>query len=320
MTTLKHIAERAGVTVSVVSRALNSRPDKHARVAPDTKNRIEEAARALGFRRNRGAEFLKRGKSPVIQVLLPARSDSLMAELMYGMAEVAEAEDFSLGFSFGVNGDGLSSFLDLALKKRNCGVLAYSHEFDAACWEHIGSDVMGAMKMVTINPRHPVPAGFPTLSVGYREGGALAARRLLDRGCSSLAALGKTDSRIEGFAEEAKKTVPSISLFDSPDHESFERWLRSAPRPAGLFAATDLLALKTLSRLHQMGLAVPADVRLIGYDDLDFASHTSPQLTTIRQEFREEGREAVRMIVRHMYGEVVNSKVIPPSLVVRESA
>jgi DNA-binding LacI/PurR family transcriptional regulator len=69
-----------------------------------------------------------------------------------------------------------------------------------------------------------------------------------------------------------------------------------------------------------MGMAVPEDVRLIGGDDLDFASHTSPPLTTIRQEFREEGREAVRMIVRHMYGETVDSKVIPPSLVVRESA
>ncbi|MFO7535980.1 MAG: LacI family DNA-binding transcriptional regulator [Kiritimatiellia bacterium] len=114
MVTLKHIAEQAGVTVSVVSRALNARPDKPARVAPETKRRIEDVARALGFRRNRAAEFLKRGKSPVIQVCLPPRANERTADPVMGIADAAESEDFSLGFFsgaiVGTNSNRLSGF------------------------------------------------------------------------------------------------------------------------------------------------------------------------------------------------------------------
>jgi DNA-binding LacI/PurR family transcriptional regulator len=319
MVTLKHIAEKAGVTVSVVSRALNPRPDRHARVAPETKARIEETALALGFRRNRNAEFLKRGKSPVIQVFLPCKACSLMADLIYGIAESAEKEDFSLNFSYGNSEDSFSRFLSFAIQNRSCGLLAVQPLLSSDFWERTHPDAK-SLKMVALNARQPIPDCYPALLVGLKEAGFMAAERLVNGGCTSLAAIGRDPLRIGGFQSAIQSKGIPFRAFLPADSESLAAWIHDQPKPVGLFAMTDILALKTISLLNQRGLNVPDDVRIIGHDDREFAAHIRPSLTTIRQQYREQGREGIRMVIRMMYDGAVQSKVIPPTLVVRKSA
>jgi DNA-binding LacI/PurR family transcriptional regulator len=320
MVTLKDIAEKAGVTVSVVSRALNPRPDKHARVAPDTKAKIEAVSRELGFRRNRGAEFLKRGKSPVIQVYLPPRTSTLVAELMYGMAEAAEQEDFSLSFSYGSCSDSYVRFLTGAVQNRSCGVLSHHHYLEPGFWTGLNPDMVSSIRMVSLNPRETLPAGFCSVSLGYREAGEMAAKRLVERGCASLAVIGRAPLRTNGFMAAAQTALKSAVSFTPSDLDNLIAWIRDAPRPVGIFALNDILAMKVIHRLSGEHIRIPDEVRVIGHDNQDFAPHVNPPLTTIRQEYREEGRESLRMLVRLIYGETVQSKTISPTLVSRESA
>jgi DNA-binding LacI/PurR family transcriptional regulator len=319
MVTLKHIAEKAGVTVSVVSRALNPRPDRHARVAPDTKARIEETALALGFRRNRNAEFLKRGKSPVIQVFLPCRACCLAAHLVYGMAEIAENEDFSLSFSYGASEGHFTTFLQHAIANKNCGVLALQPFLFGDFWSRAPQDVK-TLNMVFLNARQPLPAEFPSLSVGYQEAGTLVAEYLTGKGCASLAVVGSEPRRVAGFREEAaRKAVPCRCLTPAETGD-LAAWIQGQPKPVGLFAVTDILALKLIRQVREAGLRIPEDVRIVGHDNREFAAHLDPALTTVQQHYREQGREGIRMIIRMMYGETVPSSVIRPSLVKRDSA
>ncbi len=319
MVTLKHIAEKAGFTVSVVSRALNPRPDRHARVAPDTKARIEEVARELGFRRNRGAEFLKRGKSPVIQIFLPGKAYSQTADLMFGMAEAAAKEDFPLSFSFGITENSYSHFLQSAIRNRSCGVLAVQPVMAPGFWSRF-EPAIDSLKMLSLNARSASPGHVPVLSIGYQEAGSLAADHLVARGCARLAVIGRAPQRILGFQGSARLKATPVHCFQPSETTALASWIREAAKPVGIFALTDILALKVIRHVQRLGLRVPEDVRIVGHDDSEFAVHLDPALTTIRQPYREQGREAVRMIIRMMYGETVDSKIIQPALIVRESA
>jgi LacI family transcriptional regulator len=319
MVTLKHIAEKAGVTVSVVSRALNARPDRHARVAPETKARIEDVARQLGFRRNRSAEFLKRGKSPVIQVYLPSNACGLMADLIHGLAESAETEDFPLSFTYGVSEESFSAFLKSSIQNRHCGVVAFHPRVRSGFWDRIQPDA-GDLKMVTLNPCPHLPDCYPVLSVGYEEAGDMAASHLLARNCSSLGVVGQCPRRLSGFEKSALKGGVPVQRFAPSDMPSVVDWVRSRKEPAGLFCLTDILALKTIHSLNGAGLRVPEDVLVMGHDNRDFAAHIDPALTTIHHQYREQGREGIRTIIRMMQNEAVSSRVISPVLVARKSA
>lgn len=320
MVTLKHIAEQAGVTVSVVSRALNPRPDKHARVAPDTKSRIEDVARTLGFRRNRAAEFLKRGRSPVVQVYLPPFTNERTADLVMGIAEAAEQEDFSLGFHCGANAGQFNDFLNKASSNRTCGVLCCQHYLEANFWDQVQPDIIRDIKMVAINPVGELPAHCPSVSVGFYEAGAVAARRLIEKGCTSLAVIGTAKPRLAGFMQAARESSLTPRAFLSSQADELLAWIRESPGPVGVFAVTDILAFKLISRLSAAGIRVPDDVRVVGHDDRDFGLHLDPALTTIRHQYRQAGREGLHILIRQIYGESVNSRTIPPSLVARESA
>jgi DNA-binding LacI/PurR family transcriptional regulator len=186
-------------------------------------------------------------------------------------------------------------------------------------WTRFQPDIT-SLKMLSLNPRPATPGDGPVLSIGYREAGSLAAEHLMARGCAQLAVLGRAPLRVSGFQGSARLTAAPAHCFLPSETTALASWIREAAKPLGIFALTDILALKVIRLVQRLGLRVPEDVRVVGHDDSEFAAHIDPPLTTIRQSYREQGRESIRMIVRMMYGETVPSKVIQPALIARESA
>ena len=86
-----------------------------------------------------------------------------------------------------------------------------------------------------------------------------------------------------------------------------------------IFTATDTLAIASLARLKALGISVPDDVRIIGFDDLPLAAQTSPPLTTVRQDIRAGAFAMVDLLIRRLSGEETESIVMPPRLVVRQT-
>lgn len=324
MATLKDLARKTGFSVAVVSRALNPHPDRHARVSPDTRRLVAQAALDMGFRRNRAAEFMKRGGLATVGVFLPACANRLVADLIFGISEVLSAEDLPLQIGFDDYIEGFRSFIRRNLDLAHSGIISYPAlianpdvKTQVAQYQSKGG------KIILLNSSARL-SGVPIVSIDNRAGGRLAAERLMARQCDRFAVLGLYPERPRGFQQCLAADGRTAQKFS--DHaaglKALVRFCRKASptQPVGIFAVTDILALRAIRALSTTSLQVGRDVLLIGYDDLDLTCEITPPLTTIHQPFREEGRLAAQKLIRMIYGERESSVMIPPTLVIRESA
>jgi DNA-binding LacI/PurR family transcriptional regulator len=165
-------------------------------------------------------------------------------------------------------------------------------------------------------------------------GGRLAGEHLLSQGCHTIAFLGdrglpEVAQRYRGFTTALRrqgiKHDPSLRKdipFLAPDaRRATLAWIDSGLVPDGLFAASDLLAMAAIGALRERGLDVPKDVLVVGYDDVDFAAHFHPSLTTVRQSF-QLGAEAMVDTLLDLLGHTSTTSVheLPTQLIVRESS
>jgi len=319
MVGIKEVAARAGVSVSVASRALSPRPDKHARVAEETRRRVAGMAQALGYRRNRTAEFLKRGRTPVIGVFLPDCPNRLVADLMFGMAETAG--DLSLSFALGLTNAQYRRFIERLDDQSPCGIVSYPYFslerrtvalLDRFCRHH---------PMLLLNPEVPV-ASVPAITLGNREGGIMAGEHLLQRQCIEYAMVGDFYERRAGFAAAMSAAGRDFAWFpgDAAGIAGVAGLAASTTGRIGIFAASDQLALQVMRAIRPTGRVLGREALVVGYDDLDLAAEADPPLTTIHQPFREQGRLAAKKIINLVYGKEEVSEQLVPRLVIRESA
>ncbi|MFH1969798.1 MAG: LacI family DNA-binding transcriptional regulator [Verrucomicrobiota bacterium] len=324
MATLKDIARQTGFSVAVVSRALNPRPDQHARVSEATRRLLMQTALKMGFRRNRMAEFMRRGGLPTVGVFLPAVANRLVADLVFGISEVLAEEDLPLQIGFDNYVEGFRKFIRRNVDLAHSGIISYPAliadpdvEKEVAAYRSKGGKVVLLNTSVRLD-------GVPVISIDDQHGGRLAAERLLARRCVRFAVMGSYPDRKQGFQQflSAAKSKACEFKNDASGLRALPRFCRQASpsRPVGIFAVTDMLALRVLRALSGTSLQVGRDVMLIGYDDLDMISEITPSLTTLHQPFREEGRLAARKLIHMISGAQESSVSILPHLVIRESA
>jgi DNA-binding LacI/PurR family transcriptional regulator len=164
-------------------------------------------------------------------------------------------------------------------------------------------------------------------------GGKLAMRHLIERGGTRFAFFGdriapEIAQRLDGaraaLAEAGKGDALDVlpaHLTAETAHPEVRDWLDTLDTvPDAIFAASDVIAMSALRALSEKGLSVPGDVRIVGYDDLPFASQTLPPLSTIRQDLVAGAAHMVDLLFRRIGGEDTASVVLQPSLVVRQSS
>ena len=323
MASLRDISRKTGFSISVVSRVLNPRPDKNARVAPKTRQRVLAAAEKLGFRRNRSAEFLKRGQAPTLGVFLPIMPNRLIADLIIGISEAASEEGFPLSLSFGQSPEDYREFVDRTAGRPHCGLITYPYFSKPEIARVVERFLQTRGSLVLVNARAEAP-GVSSVAMDDAEGGRLAAARLLERGCRRFAVFGRYEGRNQGFRRALRDA--SLEAEEVPADEAGLESLRQAVarRPArsplGVFAVTDRSAFMVLGAFQRAVAAVGRDLLLVGYDDLDCAAWTTPALTTVRQPFDELGRISVRLAIEAIYGRPARLEKVLPRLVVRETA
>ena len=195
MATLKDIARQTGFSVAVVSRALNQRPDQHARVSVATRRLLVRTAREMGFRRNRMAEFMRRGGLPTVGVFLPAVANRLVADLVFGISKVLSEEDFPLQIGFDAYVEGFRKFIRCNVDLAHSGIISYPTlisdpdvEKEVAVYQSKGG------KVVLLNTSARID-GVPVISIDDEHGGSLAAEHLLARHCIRFAVMGSYPGR-----------------------------------------------------------------------------------------------------------------------------
>jgi DNA-binding LacI/PurR family transcriptional regulator len=338
--TLQSIADRVGVSRMTVSNAF-SRPDQ---LSTELREKILAAADQLGYvGPDPAARALARGRTGSIGLLLTdelseAFQDIVATEFLSSVADALTHEGLALTLlTSGDVGSVPSGYVparDVAMD----GAIVYICDPaspDMAWLERRG------LPMVSVD-HYPTP-NTPSVNVDDRAGARAAARHLVDLGHTRIGLLtlrgayategdlGQNWSSRERFlgwrevlAEAGIEPIVQAAQFRPRESvETSARELLDRPdRPTAVLCFSDVFALATIKVAHSLGLRVPQDLSVVGYDDSPLAVASDPQLTTVHQEVAAKGHAAVRALMAVMVPgrqDIVERVMLPASLVVRES-
>lgn len=327
-TTIADVARLAGVSTATVSRALHGT----ARVGPETRRKVDEAAQALSFSVSRSASALASGRTDRIALLNGGQlAHWFVSEILQGTYTALSQENMDLLLYRAGNEKERRSFFSSVPTRRNAdAMLVTSFALNPGELEVL--DQVG-MPVVYLNM---LLGDRPTVSINDDAAGASVARHLIGLGHRNLAFVGgeltrfgvswSSDDRSRGFAREIEESdldvsYSRISLPDVPDsaREAVTQILNLSPTPTGIFVLHDELALPIVHILRDVGLRVPEDVSVVGFDDHPLAAPFG--LTTVRQPVEEIGRRGGELAVKLARGEEPESTAveIPSSMVMRET-
>jgi DNA-binding LacI/PurR family transcriptional regulator len=325
--TIRDVARAARVSIATVSRALN-----HARygVRAPVRQRVLKIAAALDYRPNALARGLLRHRTQTLGLLITDIANSFFAEITRGVADTCRQHGYSLLIgNTDRNPATRDEYVDVLREKRVDGVLVMAggtpgpQPFDALARQGIPVVVIGRFEA-------PVPA----LRVDNVRGGRMAATHLLQLGHRQIGIiLGFRDSTTsadmlkghrQAFAEHGLPVRRDWVVYGdaraATGLELADRLLRGRPRPTALLTVNDQTAIGAIRAALNLGLRVPGDVSVVGFDGIQLASFTSPALTTLRLPLHQMGVRAAEMLLRLGRGETVDKEVwVVPELTVRES-
>jgi len=299
--TLAEIAREAGVSAPTVSKVLNGRAD----VAPSTRTRVEEVLRTHGYRRRRA----EASRSPLIDLVFHELESAWAMEVIRGVENVAQSAGLSvvLSESAGRLTPG-RSWADQVAARRPHGVVLVLSELDAGQQALLTSR---SIPFVVVDPAGDPGPDVPSIGATNWQGGLAATRHLIELGHTRIGAIsGPTRmmcsrARIDGYRaamETAGLPVdPSLVLDGDFHHEAGYRLglelLRRPDRPTAIFAGNDLQALGLYEAARELGLRIPEDLSVVGFDDLPVARWVGPPLTTVRQPLTEMAEAAARLVL-----------------------
>ena len=328
---LADVATEAGVSLATISKVLNGKPD----VSADTRERVESLLAQRGYRRRTGAST---AQPELIELVFHELDRIWSMELIDGVESIAKEHGLSVVLT--VTGDRHSpgiEWLEGVLRRRPAGVILVFSELAPALRERLRSR---AIPFVIVDPAGDPSPDVPSVGSANWSGGLAATRHLIELGHRRIAAITGPDdmmcslARLDGFRSAMKSAElpidPSFERFGDFHVEGGRRIaheLLSRPdRPTAIFAGSDLQALGTLEAARSLGLTVPDDLSIVGYDDIPLCKWVSPRLTTVHQPLRQMGVEAARLVLSLGHDEGVDGSGpaarmdLATSLVVRDSS
>jgi LacI family transcriptional regulator, galactose operon repressor len=325
--TLAQVADLAGVSPTTVSHVLSGK----RMVGATTRGHVQDAIRQLGYRPNNIARSLRTSRSRMVAVVVPDITNPFYSVLTRGLADGVYEAGYG---TYVCNTDGLAeretTFLEDVLDRGVDGIVMAS--------VHLSSGAVG-----------PARLGTPIVYVGgaldHHEadlvtaddqvGSHLATQHLISRGSSRIAMIQgppETGSaRDEGYrsalAEAGMVFDPALMVRGDWTRQGGRRAMHTlmagVDRPDAVFCANDLTAIGAVDAARDLGLSIPADVAVVGFDDVDAATIVSPTLTTVRNPAYDTGCAAGDLLLSRMLGEYTDegrTVVLPCPLVRRESA
>lgn len=325
------IARIAGVSPSTVSRALSG----SAKIPEPTRDAIEAIAIEHGYVINRAARNLRQNLTRTIGLAVPLGheseqlvSDPFFLTLFGHVADAITARRYDTLLVREPSPDPLW-LQRLILSQRADGyiIVGQSDQHEAL------NVAAGTFLPIVVGGGDVAGQRYCSVGSDNLQGGRLATEHLIRTGRRRIMFLGPTDlpqidRRFEGYlaaladagiARDERLVVPAH--FTGPEAvEGVRTAVAEGVRFDGVFAASDGLALSAIRALEEAGLSCPADVAVVGFDDVDAASRSQPALTTIRQDVATLGATLVDLLFRRMEGADTSSIVLPVELVVRDSA
>ena len=325
------IARLAGVATSTVSRALSNSP----LVKEETRTRIVDLARSLNYSVNYSAKNLRSGDNRTIGVVIPFDAatrqhitDPFFLGMLGNLADALTEHGYDLLLSR-VDSEHLDDVAKLYDAGRVKGIMLIGQ------WGHHDQINALAMRRVPLVVWGAQLPGQMYCSVGSdnRMGGEMATRHLIAQGCRRIAFFGdahlpEVAQRYEGYVQahrKAKLPLPKDLYVATPfaaetAQKMIAEFFALSPDLDGVFAASDLLAISTMGIAAAHGIQVPKSLKVVGYDNINAASHCHPPLTTIHQAVDRAGLQMMECLEQIMTGGFAESRILDISLIERESS
>ncbi len=305
--TVYDVANKAGVSIATVSRVVNA-PTK---VNPDTRQRVLDAIDELRYIPKAEAVARARKSTGRIGVLAPFFTYPSFVQRLRGVADALT----NLPYELTVYNVDSSSRRDgyvasVSLTRRLDGLILMALPFNEEIVERL---VSNSLETVSIETTHPA---FSSIEIDDYSGGRMAAEYFIRKGHRRLAFIGDTslpehafptsDRRLTGYRAaiaDAGLTLDHTSIALAPQSMenaklSMQQLIAQPSPPTAVFCASDTQAMGALKQARELGMQVPGDVAIMGFDDLDIADYIG--LTTIRQHLEESGRLAVELLLARL--------------------
>ncbi len=325
--TLADVAATAGVSLMTVSRVVNDRPG----VGADTRRRVRQAIESLGYRPNIVARGLKAASSRSIGLMVPDVTNPYFPEIVRGAEDVAIQHGYTLL---------LTNIIEDTQRETLALQTFEDHMVDGviACSPRLDNDelypLLRRQRAAVLVNRRTDPKIAGSVRIDHELGARLLLRHLHQIGCQRPGFLTGPEhshagrERLLGIDREAlelgievpdSQVVPCAPTVEGGAAAAAELLARASATDA-LMCFNDLVAAGAMQALAALGLRVPEDIAVVGYDDIVFARMFRPALTTIRAPTYELGQQAANMLLDRMQGRGHGIDIVlQPELIVRDS-
>ncbi len=327
--TMHDVAQAAGVSLMTVSRVVNDKDD----VSQATRQRVMEIIDQLNYRPSSIARGLATHQTGTLGIVVPDISNPFFASIVRSAEDAAYAQDYSV-FLGNTNEDPQREQAVLHSLEDNQvdGLILFSSrlEDDALC------EILGRFPAAVVVFRKRVMPDLGAITLDDAYSAQLAIEHLLDRGHRNIGLIsGPTISlssfgRVEGYKNALRAAKISVRRerirhchpVVETGQETATELLQSNPELTALFCHNDLIAVGALQACAALGLQVPEDIAIIGYDDIRLAGLVNPTLTTLRIPRKEIGTQSMQMLLAQIDDDRLEPQEIhlKPEMIVRESA
>ncbi len=333
--TSRDVAESAGVSRTTVSFVLNDVPN--VQIPEDTRRRVWEAARQLGYYPDASARSLARQRSGNVGIVLcrsadRAFGDVFLMEVLTGIYDAVHARDYHILLEAVEDITAPNAYIGLVRSRRVDGLIVSGPRTDDQQLRYLEAEGFPVVLLGQLPE-----SDLCQIDVDHQRAARTAVDYLLYRGHRRIAFIGQsppiyavTQARLRGYAD-------ALSAADVPyeqalvGHASFSResgysvmqgLLQLDLRPTAVFAGSDVVAVGALEAVRDAGLRVPDDVAILGFDDVPMASDVTPPLTTVHLPALQLGQTAAQMLLQLLAGKEVARRTIllDTHLVMRQSA
>ena len=328
MATIKQVASHAGVSSATVSHVINGT----RYVSEAVQEQVQKSMKELDYRPNALARSLRSGITHTLGLILPDSANPYFAELGHSIENAAFSAGYSVILCNTENDfEKESLYLDVLTKKQVDGIIFV-----------ITGDRSDSLKnLVEMKiPTVVMDRDFPGLELDVvladnLQGGVLATQHLISLGHKRIgcvagpSSINPSSRRLAGYKQalQAADLVVETELIMNGDFHPETGWkigramLSQQNAPTAIFACNDLMAIGVLRAATELGLRVPDDLALVGYDDIELASYTNPPLTTIKQPKSEMGLAVLNFLLSRIQDKqsAPQSALLPVSLIIRDS-
>ena len=332
--TIYDIAKHLNISATTVSRGLKD----HPAINKNTRKKIFEAAKHLGYRSNTFASSLRSKKTYTLGVIVPRLNSYFMSSALAGMEDAASRENYNLIISQSLeNAEKEVANAHTMFNKRVDGLLA-SLAYDTENIDHFAPFFKKGIPVVFFDRIYPHSASTSIVIDNYKAAYDVT-KHLIDQGCRRIMHLGGNmlrnvyADRLKGYKQalrdhsipfDEKKMLYISRLSEEAGTKAAEQILKMSTKPDAVFSANDTAAVYCMMKLKEAGVRIPTDIAFAGFNNDPISKIIEPNLTTVNYSGYDVGEAAVNTLINHLNGvssiKATNSIILRADLIIRASS